>query len=65
MINYATFGVIDKAASTRFFEAVLAPLGYQKFYDDAWAGFAIGGNPELPGTIWVGAPFNGEAARAG
>jgi catechol 2,3-dioxygenase-like lactoylglutathione lyase family enzyme len=64
MIGYATFGVKDRDASVTFFEAVLAPLGYQKFYDDGWAGFAIGGNPEGgPGTVWVGAPFDGNEAK--
>lgn len=63
MIGYATFGTRDKEASTKFFEAVLAPLGYKKFYDDVWAGFAVDGNPETPGTIWVGAPYNGNEAQ--
>ena len=63
MIAYATFGALDKDASTKFFEAVLAPLGYAKFYDENWAGFAVGGNPEGPGTIWVGPPFDGNEAR--
>lgn len=64
MIGYATFGVKDRDASVKFFEAVLTPLGYQKFYDDVWAGFAKDGNPELPGTVWVGAPYDGNEARA-
>ena len=63
MIGYATFGVKDRDASVKFFEAVLAPLGYQKFYDDVWAGFAPGGNPAGPGTIWVGAPYDGNEAK--
>ena len=65
MISYATFGVKDKTASLKFFEPVLGALGYQKFYEgDTHAGFAIGGNPEGHGTIWLGPPFNGEAAVA-
>lgn len=64
MIGYATFGCKDKDASTKFFDAVLAPLGYKKFYDDKMAGFAIDGNPEGgPGSIWVGAPFDGNEAK--
>ncbi len=63
MIGYATFGVRDKDTSVKFFEAVLAPLGYTKFYDDAMAGFAIGGDPSGPGTIWVGPPFDGQDAQ--
>ena len=63
MITYATFGVKDHAASTKFFEAVLAPLGYSKFYDEhGHAGFALDGNPEGGHTIWLGPPFNGEEA---
>ncbi len=63
MISYATFGVKDHVASTKFFEAVLAPLGYSKFYDEhGHAGFAFNGNPESGHTVWLGAPFNGEEA---
>ncbi len=64
MITYATFGAKDVAASTRFFEAVLSPLGYQKFYDEGMAGFAVGGNPGAGGTVWVGPPFDGNEARS-
>ncbi len=64
MIGYATFGTKDKETSVRFFEAVLAPLGYQKFYDDHVAGFAIDGNPGNGGTVWVGPPFDGNEAQA-
>jgi len=65
MISYATFGVKDKTASLKFFEPVLGALGYLKFYEgDTHVGFAIGGDPSGPGTIWLGPPFNGEAAVA-
>jgi catechol 2,3-dioxygenase-like lactoylglutathione lyase family enzyme len=64
MISYAVFGANDPKASIAFFEAVLAPLGYLKFYEDGWAGFAPEGNPVNPGTIWVGNPFDGKDARA-
>lgn len=63
MISYATFGFKDKDASVKFFEAVLAPLGYSKFYDDGMAGFALGGDSSGPGTIWVGPPFDGNEAK--
>jgi catechol 2,3-dioxygenase-like lactoylglutathione lyase family enzyme len=62
MIGYATFGVRDMAASKPFFEAVLAPLGYKKFYDDSWVGFGIDGDPNSAGTIWLGAPYDGNEA---
>jgi len=65
MISYATFGVKDKATSLTFFEPVLGALGYQKFYEgDTHVGFAVGGNPGGPGTIWIGPPYNGEDAVA-
>jgi catechol 2,3-dioxygenase-like lactoylglutathione lyase family enzyme len=63
MIAYAVFGTNDPKASIAFFEAVLAPLGYAKFYQDVWAGFAPEGNPINPGTIWVGTPFDGKEAK--
>ena len=64
MISYATFGVRDKATSLNFFEPVLAALGYRKFYDEGThAGFAVGGDPGQPGTVWIGPPFNGETAE--
>jgi catechol 2,3-dioxygenase-like lactoylglutathione lyase family enzyme len=63
MIAYATFGMKDKATSLAFFEPVLGALGYAKFYEtDTHAGFAIGGNPDNPGILWVGPAFNGEEA---
>ncbi len=64
MIGYATFGARDMAASKPFFEAVLEPLGYKKFYDDGWAGFAIDGDSNKAGVIWIGAPYDGNDARA-
>ena len=63
MISYATFGVRDKAASLAFFEPVLEALGYKKFHDEGThAGFAPGGDPSQAGSVWIGPPFNGEAA---
>ena len=63
MISYATYGVRDFEQSLAFFEAVLAPLGYAKFFaNDSHAGFAIGGDPEANGTVWLGPPFDGKEA---
>ena len=65
MISYATFGLKDKAESLKFFEPVLGALGYQKFWEgETHIGFAVGGTPDGPGTIWLGSPYNGEAAVA-
>lgn len=58
MISYVTFGTKDKAASVAFFEAVLAPLGYAKAYDEQVAGFGRNGDLNQPGTVWVGPPFD-------
>jgi catechol 2,3-dioxygenase-like lactoylglutathione lyase family enzyme len=64
MITYVTFGANDIAASTRFFEAVLGTLGYIKVMEDhGWLGLAMDGNIESHGTVWIGKPFNGEAAK--
>ncbi|MBN8648197.1 MAG: VOC family protein [Caulobacterales bacterium] len=62
MINYATIGTDNIAASTIFWEAVLAPLGYKKFWEAEGygAGLAIDGNKDNFGNIWIMRPYNGE-----
>jgi catechol 2,3-dioxygenase-like lactoylglutathione lyase family enzyme len=63
MIYYATLGTNDFARSVAFFDATLGALGYAKqFEDHGFAGY--GETPEQP-TLFIGRPFNQEAARAG
>ena len=54
------FGANDVEASGKFFEAVLAPLGYKKCHDGDSIGFAVEGDFANLGTVWVGPAFNRE-----
>jgi catechol 2,3-dioxygenase-like lactoylglutathione lyase family enzyme len=59
MFSYATLGAADIPAAQAFFDAVLNPLGIQRFYQDT-ASLAYR-HPERPGDLWVLHPFNGAA----
>lgn len=63
MLDYATFGANDIEQSKAFFDATLAPLGYAQFYNDGWVGYAPDGNPEKGHVVWVGSPYDGQAAQ--
>ncbi|MGH7987610.1 MAG: VOC family protein [Candidatus Binataceae bacterium] len=49
MISHVSIGVKDLAAARRFYDAVLAPLGYKCLYE---AGGAVGYGAEAP-EFWV------------
>jgi catechol 2,3-dioxygenase-like lactoylglutathione lyase family enzyme len=49
MIDHLSIGVSDVAASGRFYDAVLAPLGYRRLYDSA---DALGYGATDP-VLWV------------
>lgn len=68
MLTYVTLGSNDLEASGRFYDAVLAPLGYVRLATKA---HEIGyGRPAAPGEqakipLWITLPFNGQAATFG
>lgn len=68
MLSYVYIGANDVEASGRFYDAVLAPLGYEKEFGDDQYCFSL---PEAedksngPGTIHVAKPFDGQPANAG
>lgn len=68
MISYVTLGSSDLERSARFYDAVLAPLGYSRL---ATSETELGyGTPPREGQrrkcwLWVVKPFNGQAASAG
>lgn len=65
MIGYVTIGANDLERSAAFFDAVFAPLGYQRtFLDGGWAGYGPGGKKEGL-EIYVCAPHDGKAATFG
>ena len=72
MFTYLTLGSNDLQRSTRFYDAVLAPLGLRRCDTagesdwDEWAGWGTyedGGLEEL--ALWVCKPINGQAASHG
>lgn len=62
MISYVTIGTDDVQTSAKFWEVVLAPLGYKKFWEGAGVGFAIDGDSNKPGSVWVMNPYNKQKA---
>jgi catechol 2,3-dioxygenase-like lactoylglutathione lyase family enzyme len=72
MLSYVYFGTNDLARATRFYDAVLIPLGMKRCvtFDAAWDRTSAGwglyeeqGRREL--AFWVGTPFDDRAASAG
>lgn len=62
---YATLGAIDAEASHRFYDAVLATVGWsshQMF--GTWRAYSRGGTG-AGFVLWVATPFDGAAASAG
>jgi catechol 2,3-dioxygenase-like lactoylglutathione lyase family enzyme len=65
MIDYVTVGTNDWPRAQRFYDAVLATLGYARDYeDDQYIGWTPGGAAGLPGFV-IAKPFNGKPATAG
>jgi len=72
MLTYVYLGTNDLARASAFYDAVLAPLGMQRCItgDAQWDRIAAGwgtyqddGAREL--ALWVGVPFDGQAASTG
>lgn len=68
MLSYLFIGANDMAASGRFYQAVLGPLGYQHESDGRQLLFSL---PDVadrdngPGTVYIAPPFNGQPAASG
>jgi len=57
MIDHTSIGVRDLAASTRFYDAVLAPLGYEKMHiREKTVGWGRAGKPHA--EFWINARPN-------
>ncbi len=65
MISYVTLGARDPEEAVKFYDAALKPLGIERaFFQDGWAGYAPGGDPDQV-KVLICTPINGEPARAG
>lgn len=62
MIYYAMIGANDVEKLAKFYEAVLATIGYSICHKGSSYGFALGGEMKSQGTIWIGKPFDGSLA---
>ncbi|HYZ61514.1 MAG TPA: VOC family protein [Acetobacteraceae bacterium] len=63
MFSHVTIGANDLARLAPFYDAFLAPLGIGRVHsDEQLVGWGREGEP---GQLFVGTPFNGEAATAG
>lgn len=68
MLGYLTIGANDVAASARFYDALLLPIGYQKQVREAYAQYSLEGVADRdngPGTVYVMKPFDGGPATPG
>ena len=63
MIGYATIGANDLERATKFYDAVLAPLGGQRAFANERMQFYMGGGS--PGMIAVCKPYDEQPASAG
>lgn len=62
---YTTLGTSNAKATTPFYDAVLATIGWSVRSDfEGWRGYTKGGEPD-GFTLWLCAPFNGAPASAG
>lgn len=65
MTAYATVGTLDHAASVRFYDTVLATIGWSAHANyPGWRGYTLGGSGE-GFLLWVCEPFNNEPATPG
>jgi len=62
MLGYVTFGANDMAVSGPFYAAVLGTIGYKKAHDGEWHGYCPDGDMSKGNMVWLGAPYNGQAA---
>jgi catechol 2,3-dioxygenase-like lactoylglutathione lyase family enzyme len=67
MIDYATVGTNDFAASSAFFDAVLATLGHRRTHDyseQGWLAYGRNGQANEV-TLWLCKPYDGQPATVG
>ncbi|VEF10829.1 glyoxalase/bleomycin resistance protein/dioxygenase [Pseudomonas fluorescens] len=68
MLSYLFIGANDVRASLRFYDAVLAPLGYEKNLLEGHFCFSLSDTSDKsngPGSIHIAQPFDGEPATVG
>jgi catechol 2,3-dioxygenase-like lactoylglutathione lyase family enzyme len=68
MLGYLMIGANDVAQSTRFYDAILLPLGYRKQEGDSYVQYSMEGVADRdngPGTVYVMKPFDGGTATPG
>lgn len=64
MIDHVSLGVADMERSKKFYDAVLAPLGFKRFFD-MYGGAGYGAIADEV-NFWIGAPLDaGRPVRAG
>lgn len=61
-INHASVGVSDMKKAAEFYDAVLAPLGAKRIFDEI--SYGIGYGTQFP-EFWVQLPFNQKPATQG
>lgn len=63
MIGYVTIGALDVEKSLPFWDAVFAPLGYERgFFSNGWAGYGPRGEAQ---NTYICPPFDGRPAHGG
>jgi catechol 2,3-dioxygenase-like lactoylglutathione lyase family enzyme len=68
MLSYLSIGANDPAASGRFYEAILLPLGYMRDESGESIRFSlpvVADRDNGPGTIWIQRPFDRMPATPG
>jgi catechol 2,3-dioxygenase-like lactoylglutathione lyase family enzyme len=68
MLSYLTIGANDVAASGRFYDVLLLPLGYEKQAGEAYVQYSlqdVSDRDNGPGTVYVMKPFDGRPATPG
>lgn len=66
MFSYVSLGTRDIARATRFYDAVLAPLGHARIPDYDPEGTSAAWGLDDPGPhLWVTQPFDGNPASVG
>jgi len=65
VLGYLTIGINDLKKSVAFYDAALAPLGFQRTFEQVgWAGYAPGGKRDGL-ELYLATPQNGKPATFG
>jgi catechol 2,3-dioxygenase-like lactoylglutathione lyase family enzyme len=65
MLGYVTIGALDVEKSLPFWDAVFAPIGFERRFVDPESGWAGYGSPGEMSTAYICPPYDGQAARGG